>query len=112
LQRNIAGRLRALAEQWDVVGCLHLAVEDFTLRERTMDRSLLSPVRMTAGILSLLEADDELNVVVHLNSASDGKGTVNDLTLRRLGLYRPGMGHAMDAARQAVLTLRKEVGSV
>ena len=110
LQRNMAGRLRSLAEQWDVVGCLHLAVEDFTLRERTKDRSLLSPVRMTAGVLALLEHDDELNVVVHLNSASDGKGTVTDTVLHRLGLYRAGMQHANDAARQAVLALRKEQG--
>jgi hypothetical protein len=111
LQRNLVGRLRAVAELW-AIECLHLAIEDFTLRERTMERSLLSPVRMTAGVLALLEDADDLNVVVHLNSASDGKGTVNDLTLRRLGLYRAGMQHANDAARQAVLTLRKEVGNV
>lgn len=110
LQRNIAGRLRAVAENWSVEGCLHLAIEDFTLRERTKDRSLLSPVRMTSGVLALLENDDDLNVVVHLNSAGDAKGTVTDTVLHRLGLYRAGMQHANDAARQAVLALRKEQG--
>jgi len=109
LQRNMAGRLEWLALSWGV-DCLHLAIEDFSLRERTKDRSLLSPIRMTAGLLALLEASDSLNVVVHLNSASDGKGTVTDVVLRRLELYRPGLPHACDAARQAVLALRKEMG--
>lgn len=109
LQRNMAGRLLALAEQWGVTDALHLAIEDFTLRERTMDRSLLSPVRMTSGMLALLESSDDLNVVVHLNSSGDAMGTVTDVVLERLGLYRAGMRHANDAARHAVLTMRKEL---
>lgn len=109
LQRNIVGRLRSLAASWEVAECLHVSIEDFILRERTKDRSLLSPVRMTSGILALLEEADDLNVVVHFNSTSDAKGTVTDVVLRRLGLYVPGMGHANDAARQAVITLRKEL---
>lgn len=106
--RSLHGRLVSLAEQWDVSECLHLAIEDFVVRERSMDRSLLSPVRLTAGLLALLEQEDELNVVVHLNSASDAKSTISDKTLKRLGVYRAGQPHQMDAARHALLVLRKE----
>lgn len=108
LVRNLAGRLVSLAHRWQVADCLHLAIEDFTLRERTMDRSLLSPVRLTSGLLALLEDCDDVNVVVHLNSAADAKSIVTDRVLKKLGLYVPGQQHARDAARHAVLALRKE----
>lgn len=106
--RNIAGRILAVAERWEVSECLHLAIEDFILRESTQDRNLLSPVRITSGLLALFEDMDEVNVVVHFNQASNGKVGVPDPALKKLGLYIPGKGHSNDAARQAVLALRKE----
>lgn len=107
IQHRIAELLVRLAADWGV-GCLHLAIEDFVVRERTQDRSLLSPVRMTSGILSLLEAS-ETPVVVHFNSASDAKSTISDKTLKRFGFYKAGKPHANDAARHALLVLRKEL---
>lgn len=106
--RNITGRILAVAEQWDVSKCLHLAIEDFVLRESTQDRNLLSPVRITSGLLALFEEMDGVNVVPHFNQASNGKVGVPDPALKKLGLYVPGNGHSNDAARQAVLVLRKE----
>lgn len=106
--RNIAGRILAVAKQWGVEDCVHLAIEDFILQERTQERNLLSPVRITSGLLSLLEDMDEINVVVHFNLASNGKVGVPDPALKKLGFYEPGKAHSNDAARQAILVLRKE----
>lgn len=105
-QKSIAGRLIALASAWQL-SVLHVAVEDFTLRERTQERSLLAPVRMTSGILAYLHETSDANFVIHFNSASDGKSIVTDQMLQKAGVYSPGKPHANDAARQAILHLRK-----
>lgn len=106
--RNIAGRILAVAQQWQVEDCVHVAIEDFILREHTQDRNLLSPVRVTAALLALFEDWDEINVVPHFNQASNGKVGVPDPALKKLGLYVPGQGHSNDAARQAILVLRNQ----
>ena len=105
-QRALAERVVALARRWQVAE-MNLAIEDFVVRERTQARSLLSPVRQTSGLLSLLE-QSEVSFVVFFNSASDGKSTISDKTLRQHGLYEAGWQHARDAGRQALLVLRKE----
>jgi hypothetical protein len=105
-QKQIAGRLASLAEAWGLP-CVHLAFEDFTLRERTMERSLLSPVRMTSGILAYLHEMNDVNFVCHFESAADAKSVVQDAMLQKVNIYSPGKPHANDAARHAILTLRK-----
>lgn len=105
--RSIAGRIFAVAEQWGVLECCHLAIEDFIIRENTTDRNLLSPVRITSGLLALFEEMEGINVVPHFNQASNGKVGVPDPALKKLGFYEPGQGHSNDAARQAIIVLRK-----
>ena len=104
--RSIAGRIFAVAEQWGVLECCHVAIEDFIIREHTTDRNLLSPVRVTSGLLALFETMDDINVVAHFNQASNGKVGVPDPALKKLGFYVPGQTHSNDAARQAILVLR------
>lgn len=104
--RSLAGRLASLCEAWQA-DVLVVAIEDFILQERTMERSLLSPVRLTSGLLALLNADDMSNYFIVTNSANDAKHIVTDDVLRNHGLYFSGKQHARDAARQALLHLRK-----
>lgn len=107
--RSIAGRIFAVAEQWGVLECCHVAVEDFVLREHTTDRNLLSPVRVASGLACLFEEMEDINVVLHFNQASNGKVGVPDAALKKFGLYVPGEGgvHSNDACRQAIIVLRK-----
>ena len=104
---SIAHRIFAVAEQWGVLDNTHLAIEDFIIRERTTDRSLLSPVRITSGVLAILEEREGIRVFPHFNQASNGKIGVPDPALKKLGFYEPGQGHSNDAARHAILVLRK-----
>jgi hypothetical protein len=92
-----------------------LVIEDFLLRKRTMDRELLSPVRLTA----ILEWEVEnLDLHMHLvrQQPSQAKGVATDERLRQWGLYKRagGMQHARDADRHAITFLRtaKQRGSV
>jgi hypothetical protein len=103
--RSIAGRIFSVAERWGVLECCHLAIEDFILREDTTDRNLLSPVRVTSGLLALFEEMEGINIVPHFNPS--GKVGVPDPALKKLGFYEPGQPHSNDAARQAILVLRK-----
>jgi len=82
-----------------------VVLEDFILRERTSDRSLLSPVRLNAMLTQTITSErPELSVV--LQSPSD-KSVIRDDQLKRWGLWSVGQQHARDATRHLVLWLRK-----
>jgi hypothetical protein len=92
-----------------------LIIEDFLLRKRTMDRELLSPVRLTA----VLEWEVEnLDLHMHLvrQQPSQAKTVATDERLRQWGLYKRagGMQHARDADRHSITFLRsaKQKGSI
>ena len=83
-----------------------LVVEDFVLRERTMGRNLLAPVRLTAGIAQEVLWSEKL-IGVTVQSPSDAKSVVTDERLKALGLWIRGQQHARDACRHLALFLRK-----
>lgn len=82
-----------------------IAVEDFILRERTKDRSLLSPVRLTSIIRFNLWQLGSLDSVV-MQQPSSAKTAVTDKRLKDWGLWMPGKPHANDAMRHLVLAVR------
>lgn len=82
-----------------------IAIEDFILRERTKDRSLLSPVRLTSIIRFNLWQLGSLDTVV-MQQPSSAKTSVTDKRLKDWGLWMPGKPHANDAMRHLVLALR------
>lgn len=82
-----------------------LVIEDFILRERTKSRSLLAPVRLSAGLVQEVLRNEKL-IGISFLSASDSKGAITDDRLRNLGLWVPGKQHARDALRLLALWLR------
>jgi hypothetical protein len=82
-----------------------LVIEDFILRERTKSRSLLAPVRLSAGLVQEVLRNEKL-IGLSFLSASDSKGAITDERLRNLGLWVPGQQHARDALRLLALWLR------
>jgi hypothetical protein len=83
-----------------------VVIEDFILRERTKSRNLLSPVRLTAGIVQeVLRSPIQMGLTIQ--SPSDAKGTVTDERLKALGLWQVGQIHARDACRHLALFLRR-----
>lgn len=95
--------LAKFIKQWPVAA---VVVEDFILRQSRMDRELLSPVRVTAGLGYTLwkEGRD-----YHVQTPADAKSTCTDARLKDWGMYDPtgNMVHARDADRHAILFLRK-----
>ena len=88
-----------------------IVIEDFILRERTKDRSLLSPVRLTSAIVQEVLRSEKL-IGLTLISSSDSKSAITDDRLRALGLWIVGKQHARDACRLLALFLRKlDVGN-
>lgn len=87
-----------------------LVYEDFTLRERTKDRNLLSPIRVTAHSQSVLfnrwQIHSSSLPEIVLQSSSD-KSVIRDDQLERWGLWQRGKPHANDAIRHLCLYLRK-----
>jgi hypothetical protein len=87
-----------------------LVYEDFTLRERTQTRDLLSPIRVTAMHQSVVFQKEGLaHPRMHLQSSSD-KSVMTDERLERWGLWQRGKPHANDAIRHLCLFLRKLEG--
>lgn len=106
---EMAGRVirrhgRTLADWPELV-----VFEDFILQERTQERSLLSPVRLTAKVEMLLHRDNTEFDCWWLKpqSASDAKSTCTDDRMRRWGLWLPGKPHATDATRHLIVALRR-----
>ncbi len=94
-----------------------LIIEGFSLRERTRDRSLLSPVRLTAMLHTLVfryqdperESSQRTFLDVVDQSPAD-KSKVTDEQLKKAGVYLPGRPHSNDANRHRILWERKNLG--
>jgi hypothetical protein len=85
-----------------------LVIEDFLLRKRSMDRELLSPVRLTAALEYAVEAEG-LNMTLHRQQPAEAMTVATDERLKAWGLYKRagGMQHARDADRHAITFFRK-----
>ncbi len=85
-----------------------VVIEDFILRERSMSRELLSPVRLTAA-LELLIDDSGMEFDLQRQTPAEAMQTATDDRLKKWGLYQRagGMQHARDADRHSVTFLRK-----
>lgn len=83
-----------------------VTIEDFILKNPSMDRELLAPVRMTARYLDRMEMSGLAIWTRH--GANEAKRTVTDERLRIWNQYSSSSGvHARDAQRHAILVLRK-----
>lgn len=82
-----------------------VVIEDFLLRQRTMDRSLLSPVRLTAMLQGMLMEDTGVDVRTCLQQPSAAKSVVKDERLKKWGMWIQGQQHARDACRHLALRL-------
>lgn len=89
-------------------------IEDFILQERTMDRSLLSPVRITEGIERSLHIEGS-SALVTKYMASDAKGVISNQRLKNWGWLKWTVTrHERDALRHLCLRVRElklEVGN-
>lgn len=88
-----------------VNGITDVVIEDFLVRERTMDKSLVSPVRVTSGLVQEL-FNWGGRVTLDYQQPSDAKSVVTDARLKKWNLYVDGK-HARDAVRHLVLYLRR-----
>jgi hypothetical protein len=87
---------------WDQLELLNLdkiVCENFTLREGVYGADL-TPVYII-GALEALYPVTELSY-----QAPSMKPLCDDTRLKKMGLYTPGSGHAMDAVRHAIIYLR------
>lgn len=82
-----------------------IVTEDFILRESTMDRNLLAPVRLNAKLERDLRG---IGMRFWLQSPSDAKNVVTDARLRLWNVYDAHSGkHARDAQRHGILFMRR-----
>lgn len=99
---HMAQRVSKGRVTWSII-----ELEDFIIRERTMDRSLLSPVRLTSMIELLFDRSTAIQCALATKyQASDAKSTFTDERMQRWGLWVPGQPHATDARRHLLLVLR------
>jgi len=85
-----------------------IVIEDFILRKKSMDRELLSPVRLTAALEWAIDASG-FPYYIDRQAPSEAKSQITDERMKRWGLYKRagGMEHARDADRHSILYLRK-----
>lgn len=83
-----------------------LVREGFTLRMMSMDPNLLAPVRVNAIFKDRMRAAGN-PYQMYEQQPGEAKRVVTDQRLRAWGVYRPGMEHARDAERHAILFLRR-----
>lgn len=85
-----------------------IVLEDFILRERTKERSLLSPVRISQSFLTLLSSSTVLTHNVELQSAATAKNTATDERLQRWGFWEGRSSHERDALRHLLTHMREQ----
>lgn len=97
LMRDVLGRWPGAA----------LVIEDFILRKKSMDRELLSAVRLTAALEMMVEEGD-LQMTMHRQAPSTAKTVATDERLKKWGLYNRagGQQHARDGDRHSITFLR------
>lgn len=95
--------------KWPGAACV---IEDFILRERSMARELLSPVRLTSALEWAIDESD-LQISLDRQTPAEAKGTATDDRLKQWGLYSRagGMQHARDADRHAIVFFRRAKAS-
>jgi hypothetical protein len=94
-----------------------VVIEDFILvpnvgtRGFSSKREGLSPVRVTAALLSALLvggwSQEAIEKIVHMQSPSSAKGVITDERLRSAGMWIKGSDHIRDSIRHAMLFLRR-----
>jgi hypothetical protein len=101
--KQIAGSLQGFLDfHWDQLEDIKIdkiVCENFTLREGVYGADL-SPVY----IIGALEALYPTTEIIY--QAPSMKPLCDDTRLKKMGLYTPGRGHAMDAVRHAIIYLR------
>ncbi len=78
---------------------IYLVVEDFQLRQRSVD---LSPVKITWGLLSLIPEEEML-----MQQPSEAKSYATNERLRKWGVWAVGKEHGRDAVRHLALRASK-----
>jgi hypothetical protein len=78
-----------------------IVCESFTLREGVYGVDL-SPVYIIGALEALYPAHEIIYQEPHMKPLCD------DDRLKKMGIYEPGRGHAMDAVRHSMINLRNE----
>ena len=86
-----------------------ILIEDFILRESTMDRTLLAPVRITAKLTYALHSETlRGGEPIVMQTPSDAKGVITDKRLKRWDLFTlTSSPHCRDAIRHLCKYLRE-----
>lgn len=105
---SIVDQMMGLVDAWD--GDLDaVGLEDFILRQFSMGRELLAPVRISSRFQDRLYTSERSGLLVPAQQPSLAMSTVTDDRLKTWGLYAPTAGkpHARDALRHALTFLRR-----
>jgi hypothetical protein len=103
-----AQEVMELMDLWDGAAIL---IEDFILRQFSMGRELLSPVRITAMLEMWATIGYTEPRMVFKQQSELAKSAITDKRLRAWKLYRPGQEHARDAQRHALTLFRRAKAS-
>lgn len=88
--------VRAFYDTVNKIQPRHLIMEDFEHRQRQRTKVILFPVQLI-GVANLWA--DHYDRVVTLQKPAQGKSFYSNEQLKRLGAYKRGIPHAMDATR-------------
>jgi hypothetical protein len=80
--------------------------EGFKLRMMSMEDNLLAPVRINAIWKDRMRASGA-RIPIFQQQPGEAKRVVTDARLKEWSVYKPGMEHARDAERHAILFLRR-----
>jgi hypothetical protein len=94
----------------DRYGAVDLVIEDFILRKMTADRELLDPIRITSGLLALIDFQSEYNgkIEIHFQQPSMMASITSD-RLRLWNLWVRGSDPALEHHRHLAAFVAEQV---
>ena len=107
-EQEISRKIAAGILRWGKYNEVHVAIEDFIIRQQNSTRDFLAPVRITAGIMQAIYQQG-VEVKLTFQSPSDAKGTCTDERMDLWGfpIKTQKDRHSRDADRHSILLLRK-----
>ncbi len=85
----------------------HVVIEDFSFREKTKSRHLLTPIRVGAAFEAFMVREHELRYTEISYQMPAEKSSVTDERQKRWGLWFPGKKDANVAIKHMIVKLRK-----
>lgn len=107
IQAMVSSHMGNRVSSGRVPALTHVVIEDFSFREKTKSKHLLTPIRVGAAFEALMLRENELRYTEVSYQMPSEKSSITDERQKRWGLWFPGKKDANVAIKHLIIKLRR-----